>query len=93
MFKCGTGHVTWYYKKHGTLLIQGKDGESLREKCVTLWQTKELTPQSKLPDKGQVLGNIYLVNEENHPAGLSSNLSNRAEFIDEISISTPNLPK
>ena len=29
--------MTWYFKKQQTLLIQGKDGNSVKEKLIKLW--------------------------------------------------------
>ena len=44
--------MTWYFKKQQTLLIQGKDGNSVKEKLVKLCQTASLSASKvNLTDK------------------------------------------
>ena len=55
--------ITWYYKKQNTLLFQGKDGNSLREKCILVCQMRSLS-KPKSPKKANVRENILLVSPD-----------------------------
>ena len=50
-------NITWYHKKQNSLLFQGKDGNSLREKCILACQMRG-SSKPKSPKKGDERENI-----------------------------------
>ena len=81
--------ITWYHKKQNTLLFQGKDGNSLREKCILVCQMRG-SSKPKSPIKANERKNILLVSPDK-PTCPSVDIN--AKTVDDATVtSAPNSP-